>query len=152
MMPLLKGFYTLRIEYADKKEDYKLSLTSCMKGNPPFDFIFDYLPGDIIVRWLFGMHYIYYNKKNILILRDAAKEPELNGIWIATVQAHHKSLTADLPGVISILANNPKKKDSAWMYIRETNDHFEKTAIHLCELITRRDPRIGVVTKKSLSF
>jgi len=98
------------------------------------------------------MHYIYYNKKNILILRDSAKEPELNGIWIATVQAHHKSLTADLPGVISILTNNPKKKDSAWMYFRETNDHFEKTAIHLCELITRRDPRIGVVTKKSLSF
>ena len=123
-----------------------------MKVKPPYDFIFDYLPDDIIVKWLFGMHYIYFNKKNILILRDAVKEPELNGIWIATVQAHHASLIIDLPGITAIMASEPGKKDSAWMYIHPTNDHFESTTIHLCELITRNDPRIGVVTKKSLSL
>jgi hypothetical protein len=123
-----------------------------MKSSVPYDFIFDYLPDDIIVRRLFGMHYIYFNKKNILILRDAPKEPALNGIWIATVHAHHASLTVDLPGITAILADNPKKKDSAWMYLQECNDHFERTAIHLCELITRCDTRIGVVTKKSLSL
>jgi len=124
---------------------------SGLKNNPPYDFIFDYLPDGIIVRWLFGMHYIYFDRKNILILRDAAKEPQLNGIWLATTQAHHASLRAELPGIMTILADKPGKKDSSWMYIPKNSDHFETTAIRLCDLISRRDQRIGVVTKKSLS-
>jgi len=46
-----------------------------MASAAPYDFIFDYLPRNIIVKPMFGMYYIYLNKKLMLMLREAVKEP-----------------------------------------------------------------------------
>ena len=63
----------------------------------PYEFVFDYLPAGIIVKKMFGMHYIYWRKKIMLILRRRLNEPELNGVWVATNRTHHDSLRKDVP-------------------------------------------------------
>ena len=63
----------------------------------PYEFVLDYLPPGIIVKKMFGMHYIYLAKKIVLILRKRDNEPELNGIWVATDKEHHQSLKKDIP-------------------------------------------------------
>jgi hypothetical protein len=30
----------------------------------PYEFVFDYLPSSIIVKKMFGMHYVYWGKKD----------------------------------------------------------------------------------------
>ncbi|MDB5136600.1 MAG: hypothetical protein JWP37_3203 [Mucilaginibacter sp.] len=64
----------------------------------PYEFVFDYLPTSIIVKKMFGMHYIYLGKRIMLILRKQDNQPELNGIWLATSREHHQSLKKNYPG------------------------------------------------------
>jgi hypothetical protein len=123
-----------------------------MKATPPYDFIFDYLPDAIIVRRVFGMYYIYLNQKNMLILRKLSKNQNLNGIWIATGQAYHASLKADVPCIADFVLDNGKMHDSAWQLLKEGDDNFETAAIKICDLISHGDPRIGKVTEKSVSL
>jgi hypothetical protein len=121
-----------------------------MKANQPYDFIFDYLPRDIIVRKLFGMYYIYWNKKHLLILRKLSKNENLNGIWIATVKAHHEGLKKEVPGLRQFLLDNGKTHDSDWQLLQEQDDKFETDAITICGFICHGDPRIGKLTEKSI--
>ncbi|MDB5022841.1 MAG: hypothetical protein JWP78_596 [Mucilaginibacter sp.] len=65
----------------------------------PYEFVFDYLPACIIVKKMFGMHYLYLGKRIRFILRRQDNEPDLNGIWIATSKQHHPSLKKDIPGI-----------------------------------------------------
>ena len=58
----------------------------------PFDFVFDYLPTGIILKKMFGMHYIYLGKRIMLIVRKSNNQPEWNGIWVATSKEYHESL------------------------------------------------------------
>jgi hypothetical protein len=113
----------------------------------PYDFVFDYLPDNIVVRPMFGMHYIYLNKKIILILRRINKNHDLNGIWIATSKEHHQSLEGDVPSLTDFVLDNGDMHDSGWRLIREDDDNFETSAILICEMISHGDKRIGKETK-----
>lgn len=116
----------------------------------PYDFIFDYLPRNIIVKPMFGMYYIYLNKKLMLMLREAVKEPEMNGIWVATYKKHHKSLEQEIPGLaMYVLYDGDKKYESHWKLLKPDDDDFETSAIYVCELISKGDNRIGRETKKA---
>ena len=117
-----------------------------MDREPPFDFIFDYLlPIEIEVKPFFGMFAIYANNKLLLLLRERDKETEKNGIWIATVGNGVETLKAELPGSL-VLFERKSRKDE-WLLISSDEDAFERSAIRLCELIVRRDPRIGRIPK-----
>ncbi len=117
-----------------------------MDHEPPFDFIFDYLLRiEIEVKPFFGMFAIYANSKLLLLLRERNNEPEKNGIWIATVGNGAESLKKELTGS-DVLFERKSKKDE-WLFIPSDNDAFERSAIRLCELIVRRDPRIGRIPK-----
>src|SRR5438874_1234200 len=113
----------------------------------PFDFVFDYLPANIIVKKMFGMHYIYLGKKIMLILRRRDNEPDLNGIWVATSKKYHESLKADLPELGAFFVNNDERHGN-WLLLQDDEDDFEGAAIAICELISHGDPRIGNVTEK----
>lgn len=113
----------------------------------PYDFVFDYLPGNIVIRPMFGMHYIYLNKKIVLILRKVSKNHDLNGIWIATSKEHHQSLEDDVPALTDFVLDNGDMHDSDWRLIKEEDDDFEMAAIRICELISHGDKRIGKETK-----
>ena len=113
----------------------------------PFEFILDYLPTGITVKRMFGMHYIYWGKRILLILRKSKKEPEWNGIWIATSRAHHESLKAAIPELGAFFLDE-NDRHSNWLLLKDDAEDFERGAIRICELISRSDQRIGKLTEK----
>jgi hypothetical protein len=118
-----------------------------MTSSVPFDFVLDYLPSNIILKKMFGMHYIYLGKKIMLILRKRGNEPELNGLWLATVIKHHESLKNDVPGLGGFTVKGYEHQGN-WLFLQDDYPDFEEAAIKACELITRGDPRVGRETAK----
>ena len=114
----------------------------------PYVFVFDYLPSGIVVKRMFGMHYIYLGKKIMIILRKQDKQPELNGIWIATSKEHHNSLKKDIPELGSFFINKDERHGN-WLFLPGDTEDFEEQAIKLCEMISHGDPRIGKLTEKA---
>jgi hypothetical protein len=119
-----------------------------MSKAAPFDFVFDYLPQNVIIKPMFGMHYIYLNRKIVIILRKAATNLDMNGIWLATSKEHHQSLEKEIPALADFVLDNGEMHDSNWRLLRHDHDDFEEAAIKICELISHGDKRIGKETKK----
>ncbi|HVS96555.1 MAG TPA: hypothetical protein VHE54_08705 [Puia sp.] len=121
-----------------------------MTRDMPFDFILDYLlPIDAAIKPSFGMFYVYSGPRLLLILRERANEPELNGIWVATTRKGLETLTAEFPALGLFPGHEPKRKksDAIWLVVHPDHDDFERTAIGICDLIAHRDPRIGRTPK-----
>jgi hypothetical protein len=117
-----------------------------MNREIPFDFIFDYLlPIETTVKPFFGMFAIYSGEKLLLMLRERDNQPGLNGIWIATARGGQESLKKALPALRTVSGPKAKNPETGWQMISATADDFEETAIRVCELIIRRDPRIGKI-------
>lgn len=114
----------------------------------PYDLVFDYLPQNVVVRPMFGMYYIYLNKKIMLILRKAGKNIDMNGVWVATTKQHHQSLEKEIPAMADFVLDNGEMHDSDWRLLKYDHDDFESAAIQVCELISHGDKRIGKETKK----
>src|SRR5581483_12324899 len=117
----------------------KLKLTLGMAKAVPFDFVFDYLPRNVVTKPMFGMYYIYLNKKIVLILRKASRNLDMNGIWVATAKEHHQGLERDIPALANFVLDSGKMHDSDWRLIRHDHDDFEEAAIKVCELIAHGD-------------
>jgi hypothetical protein len=113
----------------------------------PYDFILDYLPNEIVVKPNFGMFYIYFNKKMMLILRRAASNQGMNGIWVTSSKQHHQSLQKDIPALSDFVLDNGEIHDSDWRFLKDGHEEFEESAIKLCQLISHGDKRIGKETK-----
>ncbi|MBV9988261.1 MAG: hypothetical protein JO301_11305 [Chitinophagaceae bacterium] len=113
----------------------------------PYDFVLDHLPKRIVVKAQFGMHYVYLDKKLVLMLRKTDKPDGLNGIFVATLKKHHQSLQQEIPALSPFALDTGEDYDSHWRFLKESHDDFETAAIGLCELISRGDPRIGKLTK-----
>ena len=117
-----------------------------MNREIPFDFILDYLlPIETTVKPFFGMFAVYSGEKLLLMLRERDKQPEMNGIWIATAKGGQESLKKELPVLRMIAGPKTKKPGAGWQMIPVAADGFEAAAIRVCELIVRRDPRIGKI-------
>jgi len=115
----------------------------------PFNFVFEYLePLPYVVKQFFGCHSIYLGDKIMLILRDKKDMPEINGVWIATSHESHESLKKTFPSMRSVAIFTDGTKESAWQMIPADANDFESSVLELCQLIRRRDDRIGRVPKK----
>lgn len=113
----------------------------------PFDFVLDYLPQSIILKPMFGMHYIYLGKKIMIILRSRNNEPELNGVWLATNKTHHQSLKKEIPELSpAFIAGD--ERESNWLFVHPDAEGFEEAAIKICELVSHGDLRVGNITSK----
>jgi hypothetical protein len=120
-----------------------------IKPSIPFNFVFDYLPAAIIIKPMFGMSAIYLNEQIMFILRNKAADPDLNGIWLATNKEHLISLKQDFPSLKPILRLSKNKGETTWQLLSANADDFEESLISICELIKRRDIRIGRMPKKN---
>lgn len=118
-----------------------------MTKSIPYDFVFDYLPLGIIVKPMFGMHYIYLGKKIMIILRKRDNEPELNGIWVATSKEHHQTLQTNIPELGAFFIDNDERHGN-WLFIADDSENLEEATIKVCELIVHGDLRIGRLTEK----
>ena len=94
-------------------------------------------------RLMFGCIAVYVEEKIVLILRDKPGGHPDNGVWLATSQDHHESLRIDFPNMRSIEVFG--KKPTAWQVLPADSPDFEEAALHACELVFARDPRIGKI-------
>ena len=98
---------------------------------------------------MFGCLAVYVGEKIVLILRDRPTSPSDNGVCLATTVEHHTSLRREFPNMRSIQVLG--KKVTGWQLLPADAPDFEEAALHACDLISARDPRIGKVpgAKKS---
>ena len=114
------------------------------KKNIPFNFVIDNLfAADPVIKQMFGAHSIYVDGKIVLCLRE--KDDEDSGVWIGTSNPYHESLKKEFPSMRSIQIFGPGT--SGWQVLPKDADDFEESVNHLCELILKRDPRIGNIPK-----
>jgi hypothetical protein len=110
----------------------------------PYEFVLDELDSlDPVTRPMFGCRAVYVDAKIVLILRARESPREDDGIWVATETAHHESLRREFPSLRSISIFGPG--ETKWQNLPVDADDFEESAIRLCALVTKRDPRIGKV-------
>jgi hypothetical protein len=110
----------------------------------PHPFVLDALaPLSPVTRPMFGCLAIYVQEKIVLILRDKPGPTPDNGVWLATTQDHHASLRQEFPSMRSIQVLG--RKVTGWQVLPADAPDFEHAALHACDLVLARDPRIGKV-------
>jgi hypothetical protein len=126
----------------------KQTKDSFLRGTPrsrvPHEFVLDALESlDPVTKPMFGCLAIYVKEKVVLILRDHRDHPADNGVWLATAPEHHDSLRREFPHMRSIrMFRTPM---TSWQILPADESDFEESALHACELVLARDPRIGRV-------
>jgi len=110
----------------------------------PHQFVLDAIaPLSPHTRPMFGCLAIYVKEKIVLILRDKPTYPADNGVWLATTADHHESLRPEFPNMRSIELLG--KKITGWQVLPADAPDFEESALHACDLVLARDPRIGKI-------
>jgi hypothetical protein len=102
---------------------------------PPFQWIIDAFEGQpsFVQKAMFGCHGCYLQGRLVLVL--AGREEPWKGILIPTERAYHSSLCKDF-AVLRI--HSVLKK---WLYLSESTDGFEETALAFVQRILEKDPR-----------
>ena len=112
------------------------------------DELLDSRLGSLVrVRPMFGSHAVYVEKEIVFILRhqeDGETESD-NGLWVVSLIEHVDALRADFPNLrlIEMFQHGEEPGVPTWNNLPETDPEFERDALLLCELVSRRDPRIG---------
>ena len=119
------------------------------KHRPPHEFVVEALaPLEPEVRRMFSGFSVYIGDRIVCMLREAAKSPQDNGIWLVlaeSVDPADRKLKREFPSLrkIELLGG----AISHWLLIPSDGPDFEKEALHACDLLLRHDPRIGRVPK-----
>jgi hypothetical protein len=111
----------------------------------PFDFVLAEIEElGPVTRPMFGCHAVYVDEKIVFILRDRGDPRDDDGVWVATSLEHHAALHRDLPSLrsITVLAGGGV---TGWQVLPAEADDFEESVLLACELVRRRDVRIGKV-------
>lgn len=109
--------------------------------------MFDYLPGCLTVKKMFGMHDVYWRKMIIPILRKRDNLPQMNGIWVATSTTHDQDLKKYVSEFAPFAADGHEHQ-SNWLLIPDDAEDLEGAAIKVCQMISHGDSRIGKLTEK----
>jgi hypothetical protein len=118
-----------------------------IRGESPFQFVLDeLLPLRPMIRRMFGFTYVYLDEKLLLSLRESAKQPQFNGVWLYTQAAHIDSLRREFP----LLPRRAfwKSGKNGWVILASRLEEFEEYAFKACALILRGDRRVGRVTRR----
>ena len=99
-----------------------------------------------MIRAMFGALAVYVGEKIVFLLRDRPSDPQANGVWLAIPAEFQESLHAHFPnaGPVRIMG----KDISGWRLLAVDAADFEASALYACELVVRKDPRIGKVPNK----
>ena len=117
---------------------------STPRSRLPHQFVVEALePLSPVTRPMFGCLAVYVKEKIMLILRDRRDHLADNGVWLATSEEHHASLRREFPHMRSLeMFGTPV---TSWQVLPAEASDFEEAAMHACELVIARDPRIGRV-------
>jgi len=116
------------------------------KKRDPFPFVLEELAGlRPTIKRVFGFTYVYFDDKLLCGLRDSAKQPGSNGIWIFTTTENVESLGKEFPQLSKRYLWRSGK--NAWVILPSRGEDFEEYAFKACELILAGDRRIGRLTR-----
>ena len=102
-------------------------------------------PDRLRVKAMFGSHAVYVDEKIMFILRH--KSTPDDGVWVALADvAHAASVCKEFP-TLRGLEMFAQRAFGDWLLLPEDGEGFEESALGLCELIGKRDGRIGKVPK-----
>jgi hypothetical protein len=130
-----------------KPRSYRNEGRDTTRVRVPHAFVLDALdPIGPVTKPMFGCLAVYVKEKVVLILRDHRDHPADNGVWLATTAEHHDSLRHEFPLMRSIqMFGTPV---TSWQVLPADASDFEESALHACELVLTRDPRIGKVPRR----
>ena len=119
-----------------------------VKRRDPFPFVLEELSAirPTIKRW-FGFISVYLDEKLLCSLRDNAKQPNTNGMWIYTTTEHVESLAREFPDLPKRQLWRSRSGKNAWVVLASRLEGFEEYAFKACELILQGDQRIGRITR-----
>jgi hypothetical protein len=121
--------------------------TNPKRRSAPYPFILEALTSlDPEVRPMFSGFAVYLGDKIVLMLRDSAKQPEDNGVWLVfseTANLADPGIRRDFPSLrpIALLGG----KIPHWRLIPSDSPTFESEALHACEFLLKHDARFGRV-------
>ena len=117
-----------------------------VKRRDPFPFVLEELNSiRPTIKRMFGFTSVYLDDKLLCSLRDSARQPGSNGMWLYTTTEHVESLGREFPQL-------PKRQlwrsgKNAWVILASRLEDFEEYAFKACELILKGDKRIGRITR-----
>ncbi|HYG02715.1 MAG TPA: hypothetical protein VD927_09730 [Chryseosolibacter sp.] len=112
----------------------------------PFNFVLEALESmQPRTNPMFGCHAVYIGEKIMLILRLKPGGDPDNGIWVSSSADEQRSLNKQFPALRPIAIFG--EKQSSWQNLPYDSSDFEEKAFEICELIKKRDPRIGKIPK-----
>ena len=116
------------------------------KQATPFPFIIDELISiRPTIKQAFGFTYLYLDERLLCGLRNSAKQPSSNGMWIFTTTEDIESLAKEFPQLSRRYLWRSGK--NAWVVLPSRLAEFEEYAFKACELILHGDRRIGRTTR-----
>jgi len=116
--------------------------TVAVKKQLPFSFIFEELVSiRPTIKRMFGFTHVYLDETLLFSLRDSAKQPGTNGMWLYTTSEHIESLAREFPQLPQRQLWRSGK--NAWVVLASRLGDFEEYAFKACELILKGDRRIG---------
>ncbi len=114
----------------------------------PFPFVLEELsPIRPVIKRVFGFTSVYLDDKLLCSLRDSARQPGSNGMWLYTTTEHVDSLAREFPRLSKRQLWRSRSGDKAWIVLASRLEEFEEYAFKACELILRGDRRIGRIKR-----
>lgn len=123
------------------------------RKSPPYPFILEALaPLEPEVKPMFSGYAVYVGDKIMAMLRDSAKHPKDNGVWLVfseTAKIDGADIRKEFPSLrlIDLLGG----KIGHWRLIPADSPNFESEALHACDLLLKRDSRFGRVPQSRQS-
>jgi hypothetical protein len=129
-----------------------MKTTASAQRQSRLQFVLDELqPLRPTVRQMFGFTYVYLGEKLLLSLRQSAKQPKYNGVWLYTEAEHIESLRREFPLLPRKCFWRSAKSGAGWVILAATLKEFEEYVFNACDLILRGDRRIGRLTRRGWS-
>lgn len=116
-------------------------VSAAARSRHPLDWVSEPLAEQpsYLRRKLFGCEAFYLAGR--LVLVTTARAEPWNGLLVPTERQHHESLRREFA---SLSAHPVLPK---WLYLSQSDESFEETAVAIVERILGSDPRIGVEPK-----
>jgi len=115
------------------------------RRSAPYPFTLEALtPLDPEVRPMFSGFAVYLGDKIVLMLRDSAKQPEDNGVWLVfseTANLADPGIRRDFPSLRLIVSGDNLASGTAPLYLLLNRNHC--TSVCLLRLIPRPFVQIG---------
>jgi len=108
-------------------------------------------PERLRMKPMFGCQGVYVDEKILFFFRRKpdGKTARDNGIWVAMQPEHSPSIAQQFPALraIELFQNRGRQGFAGWLNLPDGEDGFEETALEICRLIAKGDPRLGKVPK-----